>query len=81
MVPTLEGVLDKEFGLVRRARSTILFGKGIAAGEYVEEVSPTDVAPTLPFLARITLSRSDGRLLREALAGEPLRSHASSLPR
>jgi len=45
-----------------------LFGKGIAAGEYLESASPTDVAPTLAFLAGITLPRVDGRVLTEALS-------------
>jgi len=43
-------------------------GKGIAAGEYLEPASPTDVAPTLAFLSGITLPRAQGRVLREALA-------------
>ena len=58
-----------------------LFGKGIAAGEYLDTVSPTDVAPTLAFLAGITLSRSDGRVLLEAIAREIRPMHPSSLPR
>jgi arylsulfatase A-like enzyme len=58
-----------------------LFGKGIAAGEYLDTVSPTDVAPTLAFLAGITLPRSDGRVLLEAIAREIRPMHPSSLPR
>jgi predicted AlkP superfamily pyrophosphatase or phosphodiesterase len=58
-----------------------LFGKGIAGGEYLEAASPTDIAPTLAFLAGITLPRSDGRVLLEAVTTEAHAMHASSLPR
>ena len=58
-----------------------LFGKGIAAGEYLDAASPTDVAPTLAFLAGITLPRSDGRVLMEAITHEARAIHTSSLPR
>jgi predicted AlkP superfamily pyrophosphatase or phosphodiesterase len=46
----------------------LLMGKGIARGEYASAASPADVAPTLAFLAGITLPRVDGRVLDEALA-------------
>jgi predicted AlkP superfamily pyrophosphatase or phosphodiesterase len=42
-------------------------GFGIAPGEYFEEVTPADIAPTLGALTGITLATSDGRILREAL--------------
>lgn len=58
-----------------------LFGKGIAAGEYLEAVSPTDIAPTLAFLSGITLPRSDGRVLLEAVTSEVHAMHESSLQR
>jgi predicted AlkP superfamily pyrophosphatase or phosphodiesterase len=45
----------------------LLWGKGIAAGERLELAAPTDVAPTLAFLAGITLPRASGRVLTEAL--------------
>jgi hypothetical protein len=57
-----------------------LFGKGIAAGEYLDAASPTDVAPTLAFVAGITLPRSDGRVLMEAITREVRALHTSSLP-
>src|SRR5262245_16811665 len=38
-----------------------LLGKGIAAGEYLNEASPVDIAPTLAFLAGVTLPREIGR--------------------
>jgi predicted AlkP superfamily pyrophosphatase or phosphodiesterase len=51
----------------------ILFGRGIAAGEYLEPVTPADIAPTLAFLTGVTLAQTDGRVLSEALAaGAPL---------
>ena len=58
-----------------------LLGKGIATGEYLDTASPTDVAPTLAFLAGITLPRSDGRVLLEAITREVRALHTSSLPR
>jgi predicted AlkP superfamily pyrophosphatase or phosphodiesterase len=58
-----------------------LFGKGIAPGEYLAVASPTDIAPTLAFLAGITLPRADGRVLDEALTTAARATHASSLPR
>jgi predicted AlkP superfamily pyrophosphatase or phosphodiesterase len=46
----------------------VLMGKAIKPGEYLQPASPADIAPTLAHLAGITLSRVDGRVLREALA-------------
>jgi predicted AlkP superfamily pyrophosphatase or phosphodiesterase len=46
----------------------LLMGAGIKRGEYLAPASPTDVAPTLAFLAGVTLSRAQGRVLSEALA-------------
>ena len=45
----------------------LLMGKGVLPGEYVSPVAPTDVAPTLAFLAGVTLPRPYGRVLTEAL--------------
>ena len=47
-----------------------LFGKGIAAGEYLNAASPTDVAPTLAFLVGVTLPHVDGRVLTEAITSD-----------
>jgi predicted AlkP superfamily pyrophosphatase or phosphodiesterase len=46
----------------------LLMGTGIVKGEYLAPASPTDVAPTLAFLAGVTLPRAHGRVLAEALA-------------
>jgi predicted AlkP superfamily pyrophosphatase or phosphodiesterase len=46
----------------------LLMGAGIAKGEYLAPASPTDIAPTLAFLAGITLPRAQGRALIEALS-------------
>ena len=46
----------------------LLMGRGIARGEYLTAAAPTDVAPTLAFLAGVTLPRATGRVLTEALA-------------
>ena len=43
-------------------------GKGIAHGEYLAPTEPTDIAPTLAFLAGVTLPNVRGRVLIEALA-------------
>jgi predicted AlkP superfamily pyrophosphatase or phosphodiesterase len=44
-----------------------LMGFGIRAGEYLTTASPVDIAPTLAFLAGVTLPHTDGRVLKEAL--------------
>lgn len=47
---------------------TIIMGAGVNAGRYLEPASPTDIAPTLSALLRITPpSNSVGRVLVEAL--------------
>jgi hypothetical protein len=45
----------------------LLFGQGIKPGEYLQPATPIDVAPTLAFLASVTLSSPSGRVLVEAL--------------
>jgi predicted AlkP superfamily pyrophosphatase or phosphodiesterase len=45
----------------------VLFGQGIKAGEYLQAAAPIDLAPTLAFLASVTLSDPMGRVLVEAL--------------
>lgn len=45
----------------------VLFGAGIKPGQYLEPVTPADIAPTLAFLAGVTLADPDGRVLKEAL--------------
>jgi arylsulfatase A-like enzyme len=57
-----------------------LMGKGIVAGEYLAPASPADVAPTLAFLAGVTLPRPDGRVLAEALASASRRPAAARAP-
>ena len=47
-----------------------LMGPGVAAGRYLEAASPADIAPTLAFLAGITLPRAQGRVLTEAVAAK-----------
>jgi hypothetical protein len=42
-------------------------GFGIRAGEYFEEATPADIAPTLATLCGITLASRDGHVLEEAL--------------
>ena len=46
----------------------LFMGSGIARGEYLMRVSPTDVAPTLAFLAGVTLPLTSGHVLSEAIA-------------
>jgi predicted AlkP superfamily pyrophosphatase or phosphodiesterase len=46
----------------------VLFGAGIKPGHYWEAASPADLAPTLAALCGITMARTDGRVLAEALA-------------
>lgn len=45
----------------------ILMGPGIAPGEYARSVTPLDIAPTLAYLAGITLPYAHGQVLTDAL--------------
>lgn len=45
----------------------MLYGYGIKKGEYIDQVTPIDVAPTLAFLTGVTLPDAMGRVLSEAL--------------
>jgi predicted AlkP superfamily pyrophosphatase or phosphodiesterase len=45
----------------------VLFGRGIAKGEYLQPAAPIDLAPTLALLTGITLPDARGRVLAEAL--------------
>jgi arylsulfatase A-like enzyme len=46
----------------------ILFGSGIKPGRYTMSATPADIAPTLAALSGLHIARTDGRILREALA-------------
>jgi len=45
----------------------LLMGYGIRPGEYYDDATPADIAPTLASLCGITLAPRDGRVLAEAL--------------
>ena len=45
----------------------LLMGFGIQPGEYLREVTPADIAPTLAAICGITLAPRDGHILAEAL--------------
>jgi predicted AlkP superfamily pyrophosphatase or phosphodiesterase len=47
-----------------------LFGFGVRRGEYLDQVMPIDLAPTLAFLAGVTLPDAMGHVLGEALKHE-----------
>jgi hypothetical protein len=57
----------------------LLMGRAIRPGQYLTPATPADIAPTLAFLCGITLARSDGRVLAEALA-VPAASLAEASP-
>jgi predicted AlkP superfamily pyrophosphatase or phosphodiesterase len=46
----------------------LLMGFGIRPGEYFEEVTPADIAPTLASLCGVTLASRDGHVLAPAIA-------------
>ena len=50
-----------------------LFGAGIAPGQHTVAASPADIVPTLSVLTGVRMSRTDGRVLREALANSGTR--------
>jgi predicted AlkP superfamily pyrophosphatase or phosphodiesterase len=54
----------------------LLMGYGIQPGEYLEEITPADIAPTLASLCGITLATHDGHVLADALA-KPVALHRS----
>jgi predicted AlkP superfamily pyrophosphatase or phosphodiesterase len=58
----------------------LLMGKGIAPGEFSRPVTPLDIAPTLAYLAGITLSHAQGTVLVDALAPRPARSTSTARP-
>ena len=43
-------------------------GAGIAPGQHAVAASPADIVPTLSALTGVRMARTDGRVLREALA-------------
>ena len=43
-------------------------GAGIAPGQHAVVASPADIVPTLSVLTGVRMARTDGRVLREALA-------------
>ena len=45
----------------------ILLGPGIQPGQYLQDATPADIAPTLAFLTGVTMAQPDGRVLVEAL--------------
>jgi predicted AlkP superfamily pyrophosphatase or phosphodiesterase len=45
----------------------ILMGAGIKPGKYGSAASPLDLAPTFARLTRVSLARTDGRVLTDAL--------------
>jgi predicted AlkP superfamily pyrophosphatase or phosphodiesterase len=45
----------------------VLFGAGVRPGTYDNPATPADIAPTLARLAGVTMARTDGRPLAEAL--------------
>jgi predicted AlkP superfamily pyrophosphatase or phosphodiesterase len=48
-------------------------GAGIAPGQHKVAASPADIVPTLSVLAGVRMSRTDGRVLQEALANSGTR--------
>jgi len=49
----------------------IFLGAGIQPGQYLQDATPADIAPTLAFLTGVTLAHPDGRVLVEALRQQP----------
>lgn len=56
----------------------LLMGYGIRPGEYYDDATPADIAPTLASLCGITLAPRDGRVLAEALTKATGRQTAKS---
>lgn len=58
----------------------LLMGWGIQPGQYLREVTPADIAPTLAVLCGITLAGRDGHVLTEAVragsAGQSSTAHS-----
>jgi hypothetical protein len=58
----------------------VLYGAAIRRGEYLRAVCPVDIAPTLAFLAGVTLAHADGSVLIEAIAPRALEPSAGATP-
>ena len=58
----------------------VLFGARVKPGTYDAAVTPADIAPTLAYLAGVTLARTDGRPLAEALTHPSPASAAGARP-
>lgn len=58
----------------------ILMGRNIRVGEYLSAATPADIAPTLALLCGVTLARTDGRVLTEALLGASAAPAAKAAP-
>jgi predicted AlkP superfamily pyrophosphatase or phosphodiesterase len=57
----------------------LLMGFGIQPGQYLQSVTPADIAPTFAALCGITLASRDGHVLAEALK-RPAEARSSSQP-
>jgi hypothetical protein len=53
----------------------LLYGAGVKPGRYLAASTPADIAPTLAYLAGVTLPQPDGRVLHEALEPAPRARH------
>jgi hypothetical protein len=49
----------------------LFMGYGVQPGEYLDEATPADIAPTLALLCGITLASRDGHVLAQALTRKP----------
>jgi predicted AlkP superfamily pyrophosphatase or phosphodiesterase len=56
----------------------LLMGFGIQPGQYLQPITPADIAPTFAALCGITLASRDGHILAEALK-KPIEAHAPAL--
>jgi hypothetical protein len=49
----------------------LLMGRGVKPGQYLQPVTPADVAPTLAAICGVTLRQAEGHALTMALRSAP----------
>ena len=66
-MPVATGTTHGTPYLYDRAVPLAFLGAGVGSGRYPGGATPVDIAPTLAALSGLSLARTDGRVLAEAI--------------